>query len=92
MKKVLFIILSLILFSFTISSCDEQVDKKDKSIIYTTAYSIYSSKDSTFTGIKVYVGKVNGHNVTYHVFSGKNKSQMEVWHFESECSKCNPKK
>ena len=92
MRKFLFIVLSLITLSFIISSCNEKVDKKDKSIIYATTYSIYNSKDSTFSGIKVYIGNVNGHRVMYHVFSGKNKSQMEVWHLESECKKCNPKK
>ena len=46
-----------------------------------------------FIIIKVYIVNVDGHKVIYHVFSGKNKSQMEVWHMEGECKKkCGEKK
>jgi hypothetical protein len=71
----------------------EKPDKEDKTILYTTAYKIYNAKDSTYSGISVYVVNIDGHKVIYHVFSGKNKSQMEVWHMKDECKKkCSEKK
>ena len=91
MKKILLLILSAIVFSFI--SCREKTDKKDKTILYTTAYKIYNAKDSTYSGITVYIANIDGHKTIYHVFSGKNKSQMEVWHMEDECKKkCSEKK
>jgi hypothetical protein len=91
MKKILLLILSVVVFSFV--SCGEKIDKKDKTILYAPTYKIYNAKDSTFSGIKVYVVNIDGHKAIYHVFSGKNKSQMEVWHMQDECKKkCGEKK
>lgn len=91
MKKILLLILSVIVLSFM--SCGDKPDKKDKTILYAPTYKIYNAKDSTFSGIKVYVVNIDGHKAIYHVFSGKNKSQMEVWHMEDECKKkCGEKK
>lgn len=91
MKKILLLILSVVVLSFM--SCGEKPDKKDKTILYVPTYKIYNAKDSTYSGISVYVANIDGHKTIYHVFSGKNKSQMEVWHMEDECKKkCGEKK
>ena len=91
MKKILLLILSVVVLSFM--SCGEKSDKKDKTILYVPTYKIYNAKDSTYSGISVYVANIDGHKTIYHVFSGKNKSQMEVWHMEDECKKkCGEKK
>ena len=68
-------------------SCDERTyDKKDN--IYAEKHKIYSTKDTLYSNITVYYAKVKGHDVVYHIFSGKNKAEMEVWHFQNECAKC----
>lgn len=91
MKKILLLILSVVVLSFM--SCGEKPDKKDKTILYVPTYKIYNAKDSTYSGISVYVANIDGHKTIYHVFSGKNKSQMIVWHMEDECKKkCGEKK
>ena len=83
MKKVIYLILAVML----ILSCESE-KKEKKNIIYADTNWIYNKTDSVYTGIKVCKTKVNGHDVVYHIFNGKNKSQMEVWHFENECAKC----
>ena len=77
------------MFSFMITSCEEsEKSKKDKTKLYLPAYKIYDDKDSTFSGIKVYIANIDGHKIIYHLYSGKNKSQMIIEHMEKECKKC----
>ena len=86
-----------LLFAFTFvnifASCDsDKIDKKKelekKSKVYLTEYRIHSKVDSAYTRISVYVGEVDGHKMKYTIYSGKNKSQMDVEHVISECKKC----
>lgn len=86
MRKIFYLFVFLMAVIF-VSSCEENhYDFKDN--IYAEKHKIYSTKDTLYSGITLYYTKVKGHDVVYHIFSGKNKSQMEVWHFENECVKC----
>ena len=88
-KSFIYFILALYITSFVIvmSSCEgTKYDPNDNK--YAEKHKIYSTKDTLYTGITTYYAKIKGHDVVYHVYSGKNKSQMEVWHFENECGKC----
>lgn len=73
-------------------SCEEDAEKRNerykKAKRYFTRYVIYDNIDSTYTDISVYVGVVDGHKYRYHLFNGKNKSQMEVEHVTEECQAC----
>ena len=92
MKKLfyplMFVYSALVVFTgIFMSSCEEKhYDKKDN--IYAEKHMLYSTKDTLYSNITVYYTKVKGHDVVYHIFNGKNKSQMEIWHFENECAKC----
>jgi hypothetical protein len=74
------------------ASCEEDLEKRNerakKSKCYFTKYAIYEHVDSSFTGITVYVGEIDGHKYKYHLYEGKNKSQMVVDHLTDECKKC----
>ena len=83
MKKLIYFALAICLL---ISCAEKSEDKKD--FIYAEKHKVYSTKDSIFSGITVYYAKVKGHDVVYNVFSGKNKAQMDVLHFEDTCAKC----
>ena len=86
MNKII-ALLTFVMMAFAVVSCDEKkYDNKDN--LYAEKHKLYSTKDTVYTNITVYYANVKGHDVVYHVFSGKNKSQMEVWHFENECAKC----
>jgi hypothetical protein len=94
MKKIL---VYCLLFTFTFlnvfTSCDsdkieKQKEREKKSKVYLTEYRVHSKVDSAYTGISVYVGEVDGHKMKYTLYSGKNKSQMDVEHVVSECKKC----
>ena len=75
------------------ASCEEEMEERnkrfDKSKCYFKKYNIFDDIDSTNTKISVYVGIVDGHKYKYHLFEGKNKSQMEVEHLKNECKACN---
>ena len=95
MKKLL-IYCSVLFFAATniFGSCEneEKLQKRiDESKKYFTEYKLYSNVDSTSTGIKVLSGEIDGHKVLYHLYTGKNKSQMIIWHMESDCKKCKKK-
>ena len=83
MKKLIYFALAICLL---ISCAEKNEDKKD--FIYAEKHKVYSTKDSIFSGITVYYAKVQGHDVVYNVFSGKNKAQMDVLHFEDAYTKC----
>lgn len=88
-KSFIYFILALYITPFIIvmASCEgTKYDPNDN--IYAEKHKIYSAKDTLYTGITTYYTKIKGHDVVYHIYSGKNKSQMEVWHFENECNKC----
>ena len=86
MKKIFQIILVLTI-SIVFYSCGENVDDKHK--IYADSYKLYSKNDSTSLPVSVYIAYPGGHKTMYHVYSGKNKGSMEVWHMTQECAKCN---
>jgi hypothetical protein len=86
-KKIIYTIFSLF-FSFVVLSCESGNTYDLKDNIYAEKHKIYTTKDTVYTGVTVLYTKINGHDAIYHIYSGKNKSQMEVWHFENECSKC----
>lgn len=68
---------------FICGSCEEDAEKQaeriEKSKKYFTEYKVYSNVDSASTGVRVFVGEVGGRKLMYHLYSGKFKSQMEVW-------------
>ena len=96
MKNLLFY---AILVGFAVlnifGSCEEDLKKKNKMIKnskqFLNTYKVYDNIDSSYTGITVYVGEVGGHKYRYHLFEGKNKSQMEIEHVKEECKKCKHK-
>ena len=81
-------IIALILTGYVAISCEPKNDYDVKNNIYVDKHKLYSVVDSAYTGITVYYAKERGHDVIYHVFNGKNKGQMVVWHMEEDCSKC----
>ncbi len=83
MLKPLFYILIL----FMLFSCKENDESKELKL-YFKKYSIYEKTDSSSTNINVYIGEIDGHKYRYHLFNGKNKSQMEIEHVTDECKKC----
>jgi len=92
MKKVLTYTM-VIVFAITniFGSCEEDTKKdkiRKKARVYLDGYKIYNKVDSDYTNIKVYVGIVDKHKYRYHLFDGKNKSQMFVEHLTEECKTC----
>lgn len=93
MKKILFYSL---LFCFALinifGSCEEDIEERNKRFKASKNYfekcSIYENVDSSYTQISVYTGEIKGHKYRYHLFEGKNKSQMEVEHLIDECKAC----
>lgn len=85
MKKLFHLILVMAITTVLFSCEETEVSKKNR--IYADEHKIYT-KDTIFTGITTYIAYPGGHKTMYHVYSGKNKSQMEVWHMEKECSLC----
>jgi len=93
MKKLTLYVFILIFASMNIfGSCKEDKKKREKALLehrlYFEKYEIYDKIDSSYSGISVYVGYENGHKYKYHLFTGKNKSNMDVEHLTSECKKC----
>ena len=89
MYAILVIFASLNIFGSCEEEAEKQADILKKSKVYMTEYRLYNHIDSTYTGISVYVGELkNGHKYAYHLYTGKNKSQMEVEHLTSECKAC----
>jgi hypothetical protein len=97
MKKLI-IYFAVVAFAFlnVFASCEEDAEQRNnrakKAKRYFTKYDIHDTVDSTYTDITVYVGEIDGHKYKYHLFSGKNKSQMFVEHPIEECKKCSNKK
>lgn len=93
MRK-LFIYFTIVAFAClnVFASCEEEAEQRNNraknAIRYFTKYTIYDNVDSVHTGITVYIGEIDGHKYKYHLFSGKNKSQMFVEHQIEECKKC----
>lgn len=86
MKKILpYILLCMFVFFNVFASCKE---KNKKNRIYLTKHEVYDNVDSIKTNLTIYTGEVNGHKIIYHIFNGKFKSQMEIWHLKDECKKC----
>lgn len=77
-------------------SCEEDQQKRNerykKAKRYFNRYVIYENVDSSYTDITVYIGEIEGHRYKYHLYNGKNKSQMEVEHDTLNCKLCNKKK
>lgn len=74
-------------------SCEEDAEKRSerykKAKRYFTKYVIYDNIDSTYTDLSVFVGEIDGgHKYRYHIFNGKNKSQMVVEHLTDQCKAC----
>lgn len=93
MKKISLYAILLVFAAFNIfGSCEEDMQERkerlNKSKRYFKKYVIYDTIDSTYTDLSVYVGEVDGHKFRYHIFNGKNKSQMEVEHLTDECKTC----
>ena len=86
MKKIFYLLIALAVAIVTVSCDETRIDKK--SAIYAEKHKICDNKDSLYSGITVYYAKVRGHDVVYHIYDGKRKCQMEMWHFENECAKC----
>lgn len=94
MKKLTIYAILMAFASLNIfGSCEEEMEKKAERVKaskrYLATYKIYDNIDSAYTDITVYVGVVDGHKYRYHLFNGKNKSQMEVEHMVKECKECN---
>ena len=89
MRKIICYSFLLAFLSVNIfGSCNNITDENIESKRFFSKYEIYDRKDSVRTGITVYVGVVDGHKYRYHLFNGKNKSQMEVEHIFDECKEC----
>jgi len=74
MKKIFFLFILLFSF-FMFISCTN--GNKNIKKVYFTEYDIYTT-DSIRTHLTVYVGKINGKDIEYHIFDGKFKCQMEI--------------
>jgi hypothetical protein len=93
MKKisVYALLLAIVMLNCLFASCEQDEEKRNKlkkHKLYFTKYNIYNSVDSTASDISVYVGVVDGHKYRYHLYTAKNKSQMEVEHAVNECKAC----
>ena len=86
MKKIFHLILVMAIATMFFSCMESETSVKNR--IYAEKHAIYTQGDSLYTGITTYIAYPGGHKTMYHVFSGKNKSQMEVWHMEKECALC----
>ena len=97
MKKIsIYCILFILAFSNIFASCDEEAQKKaekrDKNKRFFTKYVIYDNVDSLSSNISVFVGEIEGHKYKYHLFNGKNKSQMVIEHDTLTCKACKKNK
>lgn len=92
MRKLLSYLILLCFSSFFLcGSCEKEkeIEKKiEKSKYYFEVHNVYNKIDSTYTGLTIYKGKVDGHDVIYHIYSAKNKSDMVVWHDKETCKGC----
>ena len=93
MKKVFSYLFILFFASISIfGSCEEDIEKRnkarDKAKVYFREYKLYEPIDSTYTGISVFIGEVDGHKYRYTLYTGKYKSNLIETHLVSECKKC----
>lgn len=93
MKKVFSYLFILFFACISIfGSCEEDMEKRakarDKAKVYFKEYKLYEPIDSTFTGITVLFGEVDGHKYKYTLYTGKYKSNLIETHLVSECRKC----
>ena len=88
MNKKIFLKFAVLFLTAILMSCEGNANYDLKDNVYAEKHKLYSTKDTLYSGITIYYAKVKGHDVIYNVFSGKNKAQMDVMHFESECSQC----
>ena len=83
--------LALFVLINTFTSCDEQSNRNkryESSKRYFKKYVVYDNIDSLRTDLTIYDGVIDGHKYRYHIFNGKNKSQMELEHMVDECKAC----
>ena len=86
MKRLLLVIFVVFLMAIFVACKEKEEQKKQQ--LYFDKYEIYSKADSTFTGLTVLVGEVDGHKMMYSFYTARNKSNLDVWHMKSECNKC----
>lgn len=89
-RTFLFVIIASFVIGFLFSSCKPSEKRRkimEAKTRYFTEYNIYSKSDSIDTGIKIFVGVIEGKKYMYHLYEGKNKSQMIVWEMKSETKK-----
>ena len=85
---------AFILALMLLSSCmtESEMERKNKSKVYSKTVNIHSDVDSTYTNITYYVNNIEGHKYIFVKTKERFGGELKVVHLKESCDGCSKKK